>query len=38
MIRVHYQLFGEWHTVDIPDMPTAIAFACDFVEYWFEKF
>lgn len=37
MVRVHYSLFGEWYAVDLPDMPTARAFACDFLEYWFEE-
>ena len=36
MVRVHYYLLGEWYAVDMPDMPTALSFACDFLEYWFE--
>lgn len=36
MVRVHYKLCGDWFAVDMPDMATATAFACDFIEYWFE--
>lgn len=37
MYRVKYQLFGEWYEVILPDLATAKAFACDFVDYRIQK-
>lgn len=37
MYRVNYLLFGVWYEVILPDLATAKAFACDFVDYRIQK-
>lgn len=37
MYKVIYQLFVEWYEVILPDLATAKAFACDFVDYRIQK-